>query len=423
MSDDVSWQSPNRKDVHIEKHPLTGEKQEFPKKYLTMTISEVYAVYCKSHSTTTVGKSTFFDLRPPHVLPLSDMPHNVCTCVYHENFKFLISSLQSQNILQFPGDERELLEKVYCQVDNESCMLNRCKNCKGIGFLFSSVEISGTVKILFRQWVYQEKEILTKDKKQTKKVSRLVLRESEMTLLEIINLLQEKLEKFKTHYYVYKQQSQSFHGSIINVAPDTIILQVNFSEKFTIKFQDEAQSAYYNQHQISIFTCCAWSTTEKQCYGVLSDCITQDKFMVWLCLEKIMQNLKENCPNLKKLKIFSDGAGSQIKNKFTLTNLINAFNDYGFKISWEFMATSHGKEAIDGIGAVLKQKLWSAIRSRKIILKDAQDCHRYLQEHIQGIKTILAEEEELETIKKKLKPRWENVRSILNVKKSTPSKY
>lgn len=238
-----------------------------------------------------------------------------------------------------------------------------------------------------------------------------------MNLLQIFNKLQEKLNAFKTHYYVHKMQSQLFHHSIANVSSNYAVLQVDFSEKFSIKFQDEAQSAYYNQHPISIFTCCVWLSNKKQCFGVLSDCTEQDKSLVWLCLQKNFQHLQRTCSNVKDVKIFSVGAGSQFKNKFTLSNLVYVHDDFKLNIAWEFMATSHGKGAVDGIGAVLKQKLWSAIRSRKIILKDAKDCHKYLENNINGVKTFLAEENELKSIQKKFQARWKAVTPIPNVKK------
>lgn len=140
-----------------------------------------------------------------------------------------------------------------------------------------------------------------------------------------------------------------------------------------------------------------------------------------MCLSKIIQHLKKSFPKVKHLKIFSDGAGSQFKNKYTLTNLVYALDDYKLKITWEFTATSHGKGAVNGVGAVLKQKLWLLIKSRKIILKDAKYCHNYAAKNIPGVKTFLAEENELKIVQEKLKARWENVTPIPNVKKCTLS--
>lgn len=131
LSDENSWQSPNRKDTVVVKNSATGEKESFPRKYLTMTISELYALYCNVNSNKDIGKSLFYELRPSYVFPTSEMPHNVCTCIYHENFKHLITCLQNQ-IPNFPVDEKQLLEKVCCNTNKESCMLNQCSKCSSI---------------------------------------------------------------------------------------------------------------------------------------------------------------------------------------------------------------------------------------------------------------------------------------------------
>lgn len=185
----------------------------------------------------------------------------------------------------------------------------------------------------------------------------------------MVNKLQEVLAKLKTHYFIDKKQSQYFFEIRKNIPSDLVIIQIDFSEKFAVKFQDEAQSAYYNQRQILIFTCCAWSAQKTRCMTVLSNFVKQNKFSVARCLAVIVENLKKNIPCIKHLLVFSVGAGSQFKNKFTLSNLVYAEEDYNLKVSWAFSATTHGKGAIDGIGTTLKRFHRNAIKIRKIIIK------------------------------------------------------
>ena len=58
---------------------------------------------------------------------------------------------------------------------------------------------------------------------------------------------------------------------------------------------------------------------------------------------------------INKIKYFSDGASSQYKNKYNLLNLSFHFEDFGINAEWHFFATSHGKNACDGIGGSLKR--------------------------------------------------------------------
>ena len=58
---------------------------------------------------------------------------------------------------------------------------------------------------------------------------------------------------------------------------------------------------------------------------------------------------------IEKVIYFSDGAGSQHKNKFNLVNLINREREFKIKDEWIIFATSDGKEACDGIGGTVKR--------------------------------------------------------------------
>ena len=52
---------------------------------------------------------------------------------------------------------------------------------------------------------------------------------------------------------------------------------------------------------------------------------------------------------------FSDGAGSQYKNRKNFINLCHHEEDFGILAEWHFSATAHGKGACDGIGGTVKR--------------------------------------------------------------------
>ena len=63
-----------------------------------------------------------------------------------------------------------------------------------------------------------------------------------------------------------------------------------------------------------------------------------------------MKHLKEKFPSIKVLNVFSDGAGSQFKQRFLFWNLHYWEQDHHLKLTWNFFATSHGKGVVDGLG-------------------------------------------------------------------------
>jgi hypothetical protein len=58
---------------------------------------------------------------------------------------------------------------------------------------------------------------------------------------------------------------------------------------------------------------------------------------------------------LKEIVYFSDGSAAQHKNRKNLLNITFHNENFGVPADWHFFATSHGKNACDGIGGTLKR--------------------------------------------------------------------
>ncbi|KAJ8678269.1 hypothetical protein QAD02_014056 [Eretmocerus hayati] len=149
---------------------------------------------------------------------------------------------------------------------------------------------------------------------------------------------------------------------------------------------------------------------------VSSDYQSQDKFAVSHYMMLITLDIKEKHPEIDLAEVFSDADGSQFKNKFTQSNVVYAPEDSRMMVNWNFSCTSHEEGAVDGMRAVVKQSLWSAIKSRKYIFQSACDCHIYTTEKISGVKTFYAEEHRILTYEKILEKRWEKIRPIPHIK-------
>ena len=77
--------------------------------------------------------------------------------------------------------------------------------------------------------------------------------------------------------------------------------------------------------------------------------------MVYTFIMKLMTYVKFRCPQLKKVHYFSDGCAGQYQNKYNFTNLCYHEDGFGVACEWHFFATSHGKNASDGIGRTVKR--------------------------------------------------------------------
>lgn len=105
---------------------------------------------------------------------------------------------------------------------------------------------------------------------------------------------------------------------------------------------------------------------------------------------------------IKLLKVWSDGPSSQFKNRFIGAIIVLFESLFPIKIIWNYFATSHGKGAVDGIGAVVKNKVKRMVNSRKAIVNDASDFVSAYKTENSLIEVTLVTPEEISDINAEL---------------------
>lgn len=171
------------------------------------------------------------------------------------------------------------------------------------------------------------------------------------------------------------------------------LIQIDFAENFAVPQQDQIQSAYYSSLNLSIFTVATWFQGEKKSYAIVSENTHHNKEQIVPYLLEIF----ERVPNeASSISIWSDGPFQQFKNKYifnllnTLMNDINYANKFNFEsIMWSYFATSHGKGAVDGIGAAVKMNIRRKIMSRRITVESGRD---FVEKYSGNVNVILYED-------------------------------
>lgn len=397
--DDISRCSPNRKDTMSVKDLPSGKRIHVCKRHLMMTIGEAYSLFVLENPDIKLSKSKFFEYRPLYVRPINEMPHNTCVCIHHANYNLMIEAL-SNTVPTVPDSSSEFLKKITCDVSNEQCMTGECGKC----YLISDIlplTLDTTLAVTWKQWQSVE--------------NRFQIIESVGTVSDLLKELDSKTPKFKLHVFVKNEQSNYFATKIKESTQEEVVLQIDFAENFAILNQDEIQSAHWRHHQVTLFTGCAWAKQgeEKHSYVIVSNELNHDKYSVWLFIKKIIDDLKTRFENLKKITIYSDGCAGQFKNRFILSTLCYSVLDWGVELSWSFFASGHGKGAVDGIGAIVKRALWSAIMTRKAAIKNSWDCYEYLvSKDINRIHVIFAAIDDIKVNQKNLDGRWQHIKPI-----------
>ena len=378
--DDISRQAPGKKD-----YVTVWQKQDkvkLQKRHMYYSVKETHSLFKLENPQLKIGKSKFAQLKPVNVLHKSETPKDACLCMYHENINLLCEAVHKA-LPTFPIYSSDFVSNFVCSADSEKCMTGNCDKCSGKILTwfdaFDGVELNQ--EIIWYEWAREEgqNEPMHKrrrtyqppEKQQTKKRLKKCCRSG--TVIAAFESLMEKLPDFLLHVFIKRQQSDYFQTKLVSISRESSVIQVDFSENYTLQHQGEVQSAYWNQNQLTIFTVCVWMEKEKKSLVFVSDDLDHDKTSVCVFMDKVLSKLTtEN--GIKKADIFSDGPSSQFKNQYIFSYLPSLYKRYQLdSLNWNFFATSHGKGAVDGIGGTVKRNVWLETLSRQAVVNTLED--------------------------------------------------
>ena len=158
------------------------------------------------------------------------------------------------------------------------------------------------------------------------------------------------------------------------------------------------------------FTVYAWIKGDgNESFVLVSDDLTHTQYSVYIFMECIMKHLREKFPSIRVLNVFSDGAGSQFKQRFLFWNLHYWQQDHHLKLTWNFFATSHGKGVVDGLGGTVKRAVWRYVRSGQVHITTAEEYAKIAEQRNPKIHVQFIAKGDIDQIKPQLDAKWEGV--------------
>jgi hypothetical protein len=245
---------------------------------------------------------------------------------------------------------------------------------------------------------------------------RIVKIEKSGTVQDAINELKNQTANFLMHSFITHVQHIHFEEYKENVSPSSIVLQVYFSENYRTVYQDEIQNAFFNHNQSGLFTGVIWSSPDSEVisYTIVSDDISQDKYLIHACLTEIITNLNKRFSSLKTVNIFSDGAVSQFEQRFSFANLTFLSNDYDLNLIQNFFSSGHGCGAVDGVGGNVTRLVWKGVMANQCVTRSAPYFVCYTTAVAKSMNIILMDAEHIKSQSLLLDQRWKKVRPIPN---------
>lgn len=411
-SDDISRQMPGKKDfVSVIKD---GKRVHFQKYLMLSTLRESYELFKERYPDKKIGISKFCELRPKHcVLPGSSGTHSVCVCTIHQNAKLIIAQCNIPELTngEFPiKTYKDVLSNIICKEPTSKCYFSNCVNCPGSDNLKTRFEeafqLNSIENVSFKQWMQiDNKCILETITKPTE---------------EFLDYLFQSLPKLLRHSFIASQQSSYLRHLKENLPQNECIVIADFSENYAFLLQDSVQGFHWNNAQATIHPFVIYYIVEETklthlSLVIISDCMVHDAVAVHLFQRLMIDFLKQNLPHkFEKMNYFSDGAASQYKNKSNFLNLCHHENDFEVKAEWNFFASSHGKNACDGVGGTVKRL--ATLASLRMVYNDQimtpRQLYVWAKDNIANINFLYSTTEAYEAEAKILEVRFQEAKLI-----------
>lgn len=305
---------------------------------------------------------------------------------------------------EVPKYSEDLLIQTVCSLNQAKCMDRECQACgiaKPLNELFEGID-DNTAASYF-QWETCEDGRVRKQK-------------IEGTIADAKDDLREQLQPFGRHVYNIKRQYAELKYLKESLPLGEVIIHKDFAENFQMKHQREVMAAHWSNDTVTLFTAVVYYRSgtgdlEHKSYAVISDDLRHDKQSVYAFNKAILEEVKK-FTQVNKVHYWSDGAGSQFKNKYNLASLLFHEQDFGAKATWSFFETAHGKGPVDGVGAEVKRAVWRSILQDKEVVSSPLEFHSVAQNVCNKVSPLYVPQAEVNNQTEKLKKRWNGCRTI-----------
>ena len=218
---------------------------------LTQSTRVLYFKFRRLHPSVKVSMSTFQRLKPKYIASVKRLKFRQCLCDVCENPRMKVRRL---NVFLTEKIEsvKALLKETVCEYDGDytkiECIERKCPKCgvskKGnMPKLVTELEkrLKGQLNHVINQEItWQKWETVRENGK-----SRMDRVKKKGSVNECVDELMGELVKLYFHVFVGEWQRQELRDLKENLPEGCAIVFLDFAENLLLRFQDEAQSAYW----------------------------------------------------------------------------------------------------------------------------------------------------------------------------------
>lgn len=270
----------------------------------------------------------------------------------HENIDLSLQAIRGLPMMKNSSLSELIRNHLVCAESTPDCYFLRCENCPCLNDFVEKLQSEITEFPLeflkFKNWVrvgnyYQLVDFLK-------------------TPDEFAAHFSNLLNNFLPHYYTTAKQKEYLSLRKTSVATNEATVYADFAENYKVTVQNEIQSHHFARKMVTVHPVVIYfrenGELQHRTLVVVSPVIEHNFVLVYCCLQRLFQFISTHLPQIKKIFMWTDGAGQQYKNKFNFANITFIKEDFDMDIEWHFHASSHGKCACDGVGGTIKRAVY-----------------------------------------------------------------
>ena len=251
----------------------------------------------------------------------------------------------------------------------DSCWKGECDECKGGSKLkFSDKE--NNAEVTYHEW--QDVTIQNCGKNRDKTYTSIERVTGTCHVGELKEIIYETFGGYQEHVRTKRTMQRSFEK---DKADNTAyVIQIDYAMPYNAEWQDEIQAALWTRKSIQLMTAAIYDKTgNESSHIVVTDAKEKWKDSTYSFLHTLLAKI--HVQEGDQLIIYSDGARSELKNKFLAGKYLALLSRYfGIAVLWKYFASGHGKGAVDGIGGGAKARVRAEVMKRDTIKKRLQLC-------------------------------------------------
>ena len=370
--DDVSRLTAGKNETITRK----GVKEQ--RRYLLDNVDRLHKKFNES-STFRVARATFYRNKPFYVLKPEVHRRETVQCFRCTNMEFMASSLKTNQIVD-TDDLKTLAARVFCAPVGTECLQNECPDCRPKRIDYDE-NIDFSKRVTWQQWRTEKLDLAERrDNTGPSMVKRVTQK------VPVTGTIGELVDDFDSeitgtggkHVMTYFHQANLLRDlkKKLLTRNEHALFHIDWSENYSCKYTTEVQAIHFGASRgfASIHDGILYVGSETESFASISNSPRHDAVAIWTHMRPVFKWLFEKHPEVNTLHFMSDGPSAQYKSKTNFylhcTALFSEFPQTK-AMTWTFTGASHGKGAVDGVGASLKRSA-DALVATGIDIPDAK---------------------------------------------------